>query len=143
MIRLRAERAPSNGCVPGRERDRERRRATFGRLSIVAAAWLALTPSAAGARVLTAQEDARRESVSELCGDLLSRRGELSRTASDLYCLELFPTAAAGGARGVVELGRVPSPFGVAVTPEGRHLHDLTAWITGLPEPEQIGRAHV
>ena len=39
----------------------------------------------------------------------------------------------------MVELGRVASPFGVTVTAEGHHIYELTAWITGLPQPEEVG----
>ncbi len=69
----------------------------------------------------------------------------LGRPASDLYCIDLLPTAAAAGARGVVELGRIPSPFGVTVTPAGHHVSELTAWVAGLPDPTDLGpyRAYV
>ena len=63
----------------------------------------------------------------------------VGRPASDLYCLDLHATAAGRGSIGVVELGKVPTPFGVAVTPDGRHLHELTAWIAGLPAPGELG----
>ena len=59
--------------------------------------------------------------------------------ATSLYCLELIPTARAAGATGTVELGRAPSPFMVAVTPDGRFEYDLTAVIDGLPEPSSLG----
>ena len=62
-----------------------------------------------------------------------------AREASDLFCLELFSTAAGGDAVGVVELGRVPGPFGVTLSPEGYHIYELTAWIDGLPEPADLG----
>ncbi len=55
--------------------------------------------------------------------------------------MELFPTARAGDARGLVELGRVRSPFGIAVTAEGRHRYDLRVWIEGLPDPAELGSA--
>ena len=61
------------------------------------------------------------------------------RTPTDLFCFDLHATAAAGDAWGVVELGRVPGPFGVTVTAEGHHVHDLTAWIRGLPDPADLG----
>ena len=61
------------------------------------------------------------------------------QTPTDLFCFDLRATAAARGAGGVVELGRVPGPFGVTVTAEGHHVHNLTAWISGLPEPEALG----
>jgi suppressor of ftsI len=56
-----------------------------------------------------------------------------------LYCIELFPTAATGDARGTVELHWAESPFAVAVTPDGRFVYDLNAVIEGLPAPETLG----
>jgi FtsP/CotA-like multicopper oxidase with cupredoxin domain len=71
-----------------------------------------------------------------------SRGGSrVGKPASDLFCTELLPTGPGGAARGVVELGRVPSPFGVAVTAEGHQRYHLTAWIAGLPEPALLGAA--
>jgi len=61
------------------------------------------------------------------------------RGASDLYCLDLHAIPDADGATGSVDLGRVPSPFGVAVTPAGNHIHELTAHIAGLPAPSSFG----
>jgi suppressor of ftsI len=61
------------------------------------------------------------------------------RAPSDLHCIDLFSTARGGDAAGVIELGRVHSPFGLAVTPEGRTRHGLTAWIAGLPDPATLG----
>jgi len=61
------------------------------------------------------------------------------RAASDLFCIDLFSTARAGDATGVATLTRPWSPFGVTVTAEGRHRHELTAWIAGLPDPATLG----
>jgi FtsP/CotA-like multicopper oxidase with cupredoxin domain len=61
------------------------------------------------------------------------------RPASDLYCIDLFSTARAAEAAGVVEIRRPWSPFGVTVTAEGRHRHELVAWIDRLPEPSSLG----
>ncbi|WP_420632471.1 multicopper oxidase domain-containing protein [Candidatus Palauibacter sp.] len=61
------------------------------------------------------------------------------RPATDLHCISLFSTARAGDAQGLVELGRVPSPFGVTVTPTGHHVRELTAHIEGLPPPSSLG----
>lgn len=61
------------------------------------------------------------------------------RTPTDLFCFDLRATAAAREAWGVVELGRVPGPFGVTVTAEGHHVHNLTAWLRGLPDPAELG----
>ncbi|MEX2471632.1 MAG: multicopper oxidase family protein [Gemmatimonadota bacterium] len=59
--------------------------------------------------------------------------------AWDLRCIELIPAAAGGDARGVVTLERPPSPFGVTVTPEGRHIHRLSVRVEGLPDPASLG----
>ena len=61
------------------------------------------------------------------------------RNASDLYCLDLHAVPEVEGANGSVDLGRVTSPFGVAVTPAGHHVHQLTAHIEGLPDPTSLG----
>ena len=53
--------------------------------------------------------------------------------------MELFPTPQAGDARGLVQLGRVRTPFGIAVTAEGRQRYRLTLRVEGLPEPEALG----
>ena len=71
-----------------------------------------------------------------LAGGAASPAGQ---TPTDLFCFDLHATATARDASGVVELGRVPGPFGVTVTAEGNHVSDLTAWITGLPEPSELG----
>ena len=62
-------------------------------------------------------------------------------TSADLHCMELFPTLRAGNARGLVELGRVRSPFGIAVTAEGRQRYRLTLLVEGLPDPADLGAA--
>ncbi len=53
--------------------------------------------------------------------------------------MDLLPTASGGPAAGVVELGRVPSAFGVALTADGNQLYNLTAWIRDLPDPGSLG----
>jgi FtsP/CotA-like multicopper oxidase with cupredoxin domain len=58
----------------------------------------------------------------------------------DLYCIELVPAPGIRGAAGLVELGHVPGPFTVAVTPDGRPRHRLTVSASGLPEPGSLGR---
>ncbi|MEX2466066.1 MAG: multicopper oxidase domain-containing protein [Gemmatimonadota bacterium] len=59
--------------------------------------------------------------------------------AWDLRCIELIPAAAGGDARGVATLARPSSPFGVTVTPEGRHVYALSVRAEGLPDPESLG----
>ena len=69
----------------------------------------------------------------------LPGEGPGGRPATDLHCISLFSTATGGDAFGFVELDRVSSPFGVAVTPAGHHIRDLTAHIEGLPPPSSLG----
>jgi suppressor of ftsI len=57
----------------------------------------------------------------------------------DLRCIQLFPTRLVPGVRGVVEIQRPPSPFGVTVNADGVHLHDLMARVEGLPDPATLG----
>jgi FtsP/CotA-like multicopper oxidase with cupredoxin domain len=52
--------------------------------------------------------------------------------ASDLHCIDLVPAPDFPGAAGAVELRRVATPFGAAVTPDGRHTWDLRITLTGL-----------
>jgi suppressor of ftsI len=58
----------------------------------------------------------------------------------DLYCIELVPAPGIAGASGLVELGHVPGPFTVSVTPDGRPRHRLTVAVTGLPRPGSLGK---
>jgi len=57
----------------------------------------------------------------------------------DLYCMGLIPVPGLDGVTGAVELGWVSTPFGVAVTPEGRHRYQATLLLEGLPEPSSLG----
>lgn len=57
----------------------------------------------------------------------------------DLRCIQLFPTRLVPDVRGVVEIRRPPSPFGVTVNADGVHLHDLVARVEGLPDPATLG----
>src|SRR5262245_31610982 len=58
---------------------------------------------------------------------------------SPLNCLELFPTPDLGGVSGTIALKPVPSPFGAAVTVDGRTRHRLVATIEGLPPARSLG----
>ena len=57
----------------------------------------------------------------------------------DLHCLELIPKPDVRQASGLVRMERVPTPFGVAVTPEGHHRYNLTVVLEGLPAPDSLG----
>jgi FtsP/CotA-like multicopper oxidase with cupredoxin domain len=58
----------------------------------------------------------------------------------DLYCIELVPAPGIDQASGLVELGHVPGPFTVAVTPDGRPRHQLVLSVSGLPSPGSLGK---
>lgn len=73
----------------------------------------------------------------EGCGDTGRAQGD--GFSSDLYCIELFPAAGIDGANGVAELRPAPSPYGVAVTPDGTHLYDVVLTLEGLPDPASLG----
>ena len=59
----------------------------------------------------------------------------------DLYCIDLLaaPFDELDSARGTARLADARSPFGVAVTPEGRHRYVLTVDVAGLPKPAALG----
>ncbi len=61
------------------------------------------------------------------------------RGARDLYCIDLVPAPDFLDAAGAVELQRVPTPFGAAVTADGRHEWDLRVTVTNLPDPRTLG----
>ena len=85
-------------------------------------------PAATGASLFTAEPERP------------DRTGaRIARPASDLNCIELFSTTRGGDAAGIIELRRPWSPFGVTVSVDGTHRHDLVAWIARLPAPESLG----
>ncbi|MCC6317073.1 MAG: multicopper oxidase domain-containing protein [Gemmatimonadaceae bacterium] len=55
------------------------------------------------------------------------------------FCAELVPTPGLDGVRGMLELRWVPTPFGVAVRPDGQLRHFLVARLEGLPPPASLG----
>ena len=56
------------------------------------------------------------------------------------YCAELIPTPDLQEvASGVLELRPVPTPFGVAVTVDGRPRYRLATTVEGLPPPSSLG----
>ncbi|MBC7896657.1 MAG: multicopper oxidase domain-containing protein [Cytophagaceae bacterium] len=59
------------------------------------------------------------------------------------FCAELVATPDIDGVRGMLELRSVPSPFGVAVRPDGQLRHFLVSRFTGLPAPASLGRYRV
>src|SRR2546430_1801347 len=61
------------------------------------------------------------------------------RPSRDLYCLELVARPEIAGVTGMLELGRAPSPFDVAVTPVGNQRYDVSLTVAGLPDPSTLG----
>ena len=59
--------------------------------------------------------------------------------STDLYCIKLIATPDFRSASGAAELSRVPTPFGVFVSPDGTHRYKLTVLLQGLPEPGAVG----
>ena len=55
------------------------------------------------------------------------------------YDIMLRSTATAPGAKGSARLQFAPSPFGVAVTADGRASYDVRFVLSGLPEPSSLG----
>jgi suppressor of ftsI len=98
------------------------RRSPFALRAAIAASALAL-PLAAQSPHPTA-----------VCARDASRRAP----AADLYCIDLVPAPDFPSAAGAVELRRVPSPFGAAVTADGRHAWDLRLTLAGLPDPRTL-----
>ncbi len=60
-------------------------------------------------------------------------------SATQLNCMTLFATPDLADARGTIALAPIPSPFGVAVRPDGRPRYHLIAEIAGLPSPRSLG----
>ncbi|MFT5144264.1 MAG: suppressor of ftsI [Rhodothermales bacterium] len=60
-------------------------------------------------------------------------------TYPDPHCFELIPRPEVSDARGIIRMERVQTPFGVAVSPDGRHRYRLVVTLAGLPEPASLG----
>lgn len=55
------------------------------------------------------------------------------------FDIALFPTAQAPSAKGSARLVYAASPFGIAVTADGRASYDVQITASGLPEPSRLG----
>ena len=94
------------------------------------------------AQVLRSNGLCQERLEAEVVASPFTRRQGIDRTArpaSDLTCMNLLSTALGGDARGLVRLKRISSPFGVTVTADGHHIHELTVWLEGLPDPSSLG----
>jgi len=63
-------------------------------------------------------------------------------SAREPYDIPLEATAKAPSAHGHARLVFAESPFGVAVTPDGRASYDIQITIAGLPDPSTLGAYH-
>ena len=63
-----------------------------------------------------------------------------ARSRPDLFKIDRRPTTAAPSAAGVALLSPARSPFGLALTRDGRVIFDLSFTATGLPAPSTLGR---
>jgi hypothetical protein len=75
----------------------------------------------------------------QLPADVCARRPRVLQPSPDLYCIDLHPTPDLPTVSGAVELRRVPTLFGAAVTADGTHLWDLRLTLAGLPDPRTLG----
>ena len=71
--------------------------------------------------------------------DVCARDTVSLQPSADLYCIDLVPIPDLPTASGAVELRRVATPFGTAVTAEGKHVWDLRITLAGLPDPATLG----
>ena len=65
--------------------------------------------------------------------------GALALAAEGPLDITLFNTPGTPTAKGHARLVFAQSPFGVAVTADGRHVYDVVADVSGLPEPSTLG----
>lgn len=63
-----------------------------------------------------------------------------ARSRPDLFKIDLRPTSVAPSAAGVALLAPARSPFGLALTRDGRVIFDVSFTATGLPAPSTLGR---
>jgi hypothetical protein len=73
------------------------------------------------------------------CLTLLATLGA-AESRPDLFKIDLRPTEAAPSASGVALLSPARSPFGIALTRDGRVIFDVSFTATGLPAPSTLGR---
>jgi FtsP/CotA-like multicopper oxidase with cupredoxin domain len=78
------------------------------------------------------------------CADSMELKGPARATAPN-YCIPLTPAPGFDSVSAIVELAPIATPFGIAVTREGRPRYHLIATIAGLPDPSTLGayRAYV
>jgi FtsP/CotA-like multicopper oxidase with cupredoxin domain len=62
-----------------------------------------------------------------------------SAASRDLYCMPLTPVPGLRDVQAELELNRVPSPFGITVTVDGRTRYEPVLHMRGLPDPATLG----
>jgi FtsP/CotA-like multicopper oxidase with cupredoxin domain len=80
-----------------------------------------------------------QQSPATHASDICARGSRPASPSLDLYCIDLVPAPDFLEAAGAVELRRVATPFGTAVTADGRHVWDLHLTVNGLPHPRTLG----
>ncbi len=75
----------------------------------------------------------------QMC-DRRDSSGDRNVASRDLYCLTLIAVPGESAAvAGHVDLSRVPGPFTVAVTADGREVYEPVMTVEGLPAPGSLG----
>jgi len=72
-------------------------------------------------------------------GAVAAAYGPSARGTSGPYDIPLFSTPKVPAAQGRARLVFAPSPFGVAVTADGRASYDVQITAAGLPDPSTLG----
>ncbi|HET7585894.1 MAG TPA: hypothetical protein VFK13_13340 [Gemmatimonadaceae bacterium] len=110
-----------------------------------------VTLSQRSARPLTSRRGTRRRAAAVLVAVLAvtlalgvtstraAAQGAPTRNQPGPYDIALFNTPQAPDARGTARLISAESPFGIAVTTDGRARYDALLTISGLPAPSSLG----
>ena len=77
--------------------------------------------------------------VGSLMPAAVGAQASANRQQPGPYDITLFTTAQAPKAKGQARLVSAESPFGVAVTADGRARYDVHIDVTGLPSPSTLG----
>ncbi len=110
------------------------------RLALAAAAALAMaTVLIAAAALASAGGLTSSAGPGDLCAGLPDPAPGRLTPSRDLYCMRLVPAAGLEDVEAAVSLLPPPTPFGAAVTPEGRHRYDAALTARGLPDPSTLG----
>lgn len=107
-------------------------------LGTVALAGAATAPPATGAA--TAPRPAETASASPATADATPSMCAIAPAPSEYYAVELVTTKrlpGSGHAEGMAYMTFAPSPYGVALAPDGSYVYDLNIQITDLKPPTQ------